>query len=111
MLCADQTESAAGANQVSWMGDLHAQADGPTHPKGSSAVQAVQWMESWWKVKQLQRRLYELLDALYHAPFLATNCAVLSTIARMSGGGKITPMALVCKAKTRHSTHAQAQSS
>ena len=29
-------------------------------------------------------------------PFRATNCAVLSTIARMSGGGVITPTACVC---------------
>lgn len=29
-------------------------------------------------------------------PFFATNWAVLSTIALMSGGGKITPMAFVC---------------
>lgn len=32
------------------------------------------------------------------APLRATNCAVLSTIARMSGGGMITPMAFVCVA-------------
>lgn len=43
-LCANQTVSAAGANQASSVGYLHAQADAPTHPRASSAVQAVQWI-------------------------------------------------------------------
>lgn len=47
-------------------------------------------------VRGLKRHLISCSEAFGSAPFFATNCAVLSTMALISGGGWMRPIALVC---------------